>query len=712
MSDRPARTRRPRRRWRIWLRRTTFIGVLVVIAMVGGGFVALNSVKIPAPTRTIKTTSFVCTAEVADGECDPSNSVAQFASGGNNRVLVDLTEISDHLIDAVVAAEDRSFFSHGGVDPWGIARAFYRDVRGSASRQGGSTITQQYVKQVYLTNEGTLKRKIKEAAIAIKLERKLSKPEILERYLNEVYLGRGAVGVEAGARAYFDKDAKDLDIAESAFLAGLIRAPRYADEPTNPDKPEEAKEAKRRRRTVLTAMLEEKYISAEEERAAEATPLDGHVLLNPPVTKGPVVRSTFSDVGGKYVIEWARQQLVEMENVGESALYGQGLRIYLTIDPRLQAAAQLSIASVLNEPGDPSSSLMSVDDAGRIVAMIGGQNFEASEVNLALGAQGGGSGRGPGSTFKPIALAEYIAQGNSVKSEIWAPAQHIYPGADDGADWTVDNYENKDLGKLTIEQATWQSANTAYSQIMEKITPQKFREMALRLGVSAEVKPVLSSVLGPSAVSVMDMTSVYSTFANHGTLKPPYVIRRVEAADGSVLYDAAQDPLKQPQQAIDPAVADTVSSVLTGVLASGTGSRARLKTKAAGKTGTTKEYRDAWFAGYTCHVTAVVWMGFLGEPGQPVPLMDNVHGIKVTGGSLPADIWRTYMSAATDGQRGCAFKATDAGTTLVPPNEEFAPTTLPPVVVPPPADGTPPPEGGPATTAPAAPATTAAPAQP
>ena len=233
--------RKRRSSWRLWCRRITFAMILLGVGTVGAGFVALNSVKIPEATRAIKTTSFVCTAEVADGQCTPSKSVAQFAQGGNNRVLVDLGEISGNLINAVVAAEDRSFFSHGGVDPWGIARALYRDLRGSASRQGGSTLTQQYVKQVYLTADRTPQRKLKEAAIAIKLERKLTKQQILERYLNEVPLGRGAIGVEAAARAYFDKDASELDIAESAYLAGLIRAPKYADDPTDPAKPQENK---------------------------------------------------------------------------------------------------------------------------------------------------------------------------------------------------------------------------------------------------------------------------------------------------------------------------------------------------------------------------------------------------------------------------------------------------------------------------------------
>ena len=388
--------RKQRASWRVWFRRLTFAAVLLGVASVGVGFVALNSVRIPDPTRTVKTTSFVCLADVADGQCSPSNSVAQFSAGGNNRVIIDIGDMSGNLINAVVAAEDRSFFTHGGVDPWGIARALYRDLRGSASRQGGSTITQQYVKSVYLTADRTPERKLKEAAIAIKLERKLTKTEILERYLNEVPLGRGAIGIEAASRAYFDKDAADLTVSESAFIAGLIRAPRYADDPSDPSKPAENKEATRRRQTVIDAMLEEKYITKEQAEAAAAEPLDQLVLQTPPTTTGPIVKKTFADVGGKYITEWTRQQLKAMPNVGETKLLEQGLKVYLTVDPRLQAAAQLSTASVLNQPDDPSSAMVSIDDNGRIVALIGGRTSTRprSITRSARRAAAAGAGRG------------------------------------------------------------------------------------------------------------------------------------------------------------------------------------------------------------------------------------------------------------------------------------------------------------------------------
>lgn len=694
--------------WRVWMRRLAFATILLGVGAVGVVFVILNSVVIPKPTRAVKTTSFVCTAEVTNGECSAANSVGQFSAGGSKRIIVSLEEMSDHLINAVVAGEDRSFFEHSGVDPWGIARAAYRGVAGSASQQGGSTITQQLVKQVYLTSDRTAERKIKEAAIALKLERQLSKQEILRRYLNEIPLGRGAIGVEAGARAYFDKAASDLDLAESAYLAGLIRAPSYADEPTNAEKPEEGVEATRRRHTVLVAMEEEGYITAAERAAADEVPWEGHVLDRPPPSNGTDLKGTFASVGGWYVIDWVRSQLLAMPNIGESALYGEGLKVYLTVDLRQQLAAQAAVAQVLTAPEDPAAALVAVDDGGRIQALIGGRDHAQSQVNLALGKEGGGSGRAPGSTFKPIALAAYVDAGNSVSSKFWGPPIITFPKANDGEDWDVHNYEDRDWGETTLEYATWHSVNTAYAQVMQQITAEKFAAMALRLGIRSEVRQVPSAVLGTSEVSVLDMATAYSTFANHGTLKRPYIVRRVEAADGTVLYDVADDPAYAPQETIRPEVADTVTSVLAGVLRDGSGRSARIRHQAAAKTGTTDDYKDAWFVGYTCRLTAAVWMGYPGVPGEPVPVMENVRGVKVSGGTYPAQIWKKYMDVATDGTRGCTIEKVDAGTVVNPPDPQYAPTTLPPAPLPgeqpvtlP--DGTVVPPGG------SAPTTTAAP---
>jgi len=694
-----SRKRRRRPSWRMRVRRATYVGMLVVIALLGGGFVALESVTIPERVGEVRVTSFVCTAQVPDGRCDPSNAVASFAT--SNRTIIPLADVSQHMIDALLATEDRGYYRHSGVDPWGIARALYRDVRGDAVRQGGSTITQQYVKLAYLSQERTLLRKVREAGIAIKLERELSKDEILERYLNEIYFGRGAYGIEAAAQTYFGVDARSLDVPQSAFLAGLVRAPNRADPAKDPD------EAKRRRRTALVAMAEEGHISTAEVDRYDAIPLDGWVQPRQEGTTGTWVRGTFAVAGGKYITEWVRQQLAAMDGIGESKIYSGGLRVYLTIDPTLQNAAAAAVAEVVSAPEDPAVATMTVDERGRILAMIGGQNFDASEVNYALGRAGGGSGRPAGSTFKPLALAAFVEQGNSITSRVAAPKQIVFPEANAGEDWTVTNYEDREFGEISVEQATWNSVNTAYAQIMQQVTPQAFVQMAQRLGVQATVAPVLASVLGTADVSVLDMARAYSVFANHGTLVPPYIIRRVEDPDGNVLYDVA-DSAAHPELApvpdvIPPPVADTVTSALTGVVKSGSGKAAALRQPVAGKTGTTQNYRDAWFVGYSCTATTAVWMGYPGKPGYDTPAMDPYRGVQVTGGSFPAQIFKKIMTPATQAQKGCKFEKVDAGTTVGVANPAYLPTTttVPPAVAP-----APDPAAPPTTAAPATPATT------
>ncbi len=654
-------------RWRRRLRRAVYLVLLVCVVGAGALFAAINSVEVPEAAEPV-TTSFVCLSDVGEGECSPSNSVAQF-SDTEDRVIIRLDEMSPTLIDAVVAAEDRSFFEHSGVDPTGIARALYRDVRGSGSQQGGSTITQQYVKNVYLTSERTLTRKLREAALAIQLEREVSKDEILTRYLNEIYFGRGANGVEAAAQAYFGKDASALDVGESAYLAGLIRAPGLADATKDPE------EATRRRASVLEAMVDEGYISRSEADEAAAVPWEGHVLPQPPTDNGTRVRSGFSFVGGSYVVEWARAQLVE--RFGESAVYGKGLRVYLTVDPDLQDAAFGAIAKTLPAPTDPAAAFVALDDQGRVVAMVGGRDFESSEVNYALGAQGGGSGRPAGSTFKAFALAGYVEQGNSITSEIAAPQEIVVPEADDGEDWVVQNYDDEDLGVTSVAEATWHSSNTAYVQITQDVGADAVSEMATRLGVSAPVPANPSVALGTADVSPLDLAAAYSTLSNRGERKPPRIIARVEDAAGNVLYDASTDEALASSRVLATEVADTVNYTLTGVIREGTATGARFRQTAAGKTGTTQNFKDAWFVGYTCRLTAAVWMGYadLAGPDQEIPTMENVRGMKVTGGTFPAEVWRQFMLGATEGTGDCTFPEVDAGTNVREPDPRFTTTT-------------------------------------
>jgi 1A family penicillin-binding protein len=620
--------------WR-WRRLLFLLGLLGVAGVAGAGYV-LSSIPLP-PERTPEQTSFICGADVTSG-CGPANAIAELHAE-QDRVLVDLDDVPQVLIDAVLAAEDRDFFDHGGIDPLGIGRAAWADIRNRGRTQGGSTITQQYVKNVYLSSERTLVRKLKEAVLAVKLERELGKEQILERYLNTVYFGRGAYGVGAAARAYFGNPVNDLGIAESAYLAGLIRAPESADATEHPE------EATRRRRSVLDAMVEEGSITAQERDAADAVPWTWPwVLPKDETPESMEVSAAAAAADAEYFVEYVRQYL--SERYGDARVYGGGLRVYTTIDLRMQQAAVDAVASTLDQPGDPSGSVVAVDDGGFVRVMVGGSDFATNQVNLAVGRAGGGSGRQPGSTFKAVALAEAVREGYSVMSTFRAPSTITIPEANAGGDWEVDNYDGEEFGVLDLIDATRLSVNTVYAQLMVELGAENVVRMANDLGVSAELQPDNALVLGGGEVSVLDMASAFSTFADGGVHRTPIVVTRVETADGQVLESNAPEETT----VLTPEQNTVVTYCLRQVIANGTGTAAAFGKEAAGKTGTTTGYRDAWFVGYTPRLTAAVWMGYPDpdENGEPVP-MDDVHGRRVTGGSFPAEMWRKFMEVATEG---------------------------------------------------------------
>lgn len=665
-----------RRRSILWrLRRFGYVLLVLAIVAVGGLWMALNTIDLPPAKRSMETT-FVCDIEVPDGECDFNNSMARL-SATEERVNVDYEDLPPVLVQAVLAAEDRKFFDHSGIDPLGIGRAFYQSVLGdSQSRQGGSTITQQYVKLTYLNSDRSLERKLREAVLAVKLEGELDKRDILTRYLNEIYFGRGAYGVEAASREYFGIGVENLQLHQAAYLAGLIRAPERADATRDPE------EATRRRDTVLAGMVSEGYITSEQAEFAGSVPWVWETVApdGTPQTMTVLPRSTDTsdlgevrdaEVGAEYWVDLVRRQLRERFGPGAET---QGLRVYTTYDPQMQRQAYEAVTDSLNRADGPVGSLVAIDTDGRVRAMVGGTDFANNKVNLALGRQGGGSGRQPGSTFKPFALAAFIEEGYSTESLFRSPPTTQFPGVftEPGKLWSPRNFSRADEGVVTVEEATWSSSNTVYAGIVNLVTPQKLAEMANRLGVTAELRNDYSLVLGTGEVSVMDMASAYSTFADRGVHIDPYVIRRVESSRGEVLFDAATDV--EGEQVISEEVADTVNSVLSGVLITGTGRGANIGVPAAGKTGTTTDSRDAWFAGYTCNLTAAVWMGY----EQPQP-MDDFRGDEVSGGTWPARIWADFMSEATADDEECEFPPTDAGERLV--NQSLAgqrtTTTLP-----------------------------------
>ena len=479
-------------------------------------------------------------------------------TAGVNRVSVKLAEVPKVLVNAVLATEDRHFFSHGGVDPVGIVRATWADVRGG-SLQGGSTLTQQYVKNVYLGHERTFARKVKEAALAVKLERKLTKRQILERYLNTIYFGRGAYGVQAASRAYFGKDVGELGLSEAAYLASVIRSPVAADPRTNPQRADAGRDRS------LAAMVSAGWITA----AQRAEAMKGHVhdqavdqAKTEPMFANP-------EDGTQYFAEYVRQKLVEM--YGEATVYGGGLRVTTSLDLKMQHAGYRAVHDVLNGRDDPAGALVALDENGYVRAMVAGRDWEASKVNLAIGAGGGGSGRQAGSTFKPFLLAEIVKEGYTVQSTFPAPEKVVFPRANKGRDYAVENFDKESFpDPITLIDATKNSVNTVFAQAAKAIGPAHLVDMAKALGIHSDLGPDLSLVLGSNEVSVLDMASAYSTFADQGEHIEPTTIVEVASADGRVLYSARPAHTR----VLSRRQADVVNYCLQQVVQGGTGTGA------------------------------------------------------------------------------------------------------------------------------------------
>jgi penicillin-binding protein 1A len=644
------------RRSFVWrLRRLWYLVALLTIAGVSGVGYVLAQVPLPEADQPVETTFLYDTG---------GNKLAELA-GSENRTSVRLDAVSPHLVAAVLAGEDRDFFRHPGVDLGAIARATVADLRGKPL-QGGSTITQQYVKNTYVGDERSLARKLKEAVLAVKLERKLPKREILERYLNTVYFGRGAYGVQAAARAYYFTSVDQLDVRQSAFLAGLIRAPEAADPSVHPA------EADRRRDLVVAAMLDEHAITEAQARAALAEPVATWSRPRADVVHDRYVDAQFAT---PYVVEHVRRELRSL-GFTDAQINGGGLRVTTSLDLHLQEAAYKAVyTDTLNRPGDPAGALVAVDTGGWIRAMVGGRDWDAqtpyARVNLATGRDGGGTGRQPGSSFKPMALAAAVDAGYSTRSAFDAPATFTFPKADDGKDYEVSNFEGESFDRIDLVEATQHSVNTVYAQLVDAIGPERVAAMAHRLGITSDVPAVLSVALGTPFVSVVEMADAYLTFATRGIQVAPELIERVTDQQGRVLYA----PQRRPQRVLQQRTADVVTWALRQVVAGGTGTRAQLPVDAAGKTGTTQDHGDAWFVGYTPGLSTAVWMGY---PEGQTHRMDHVHGIKVTGGSLPAEAWRRFMAVATKDARYAGRFGPEpdlAAGRLVPGSGKVAPST-------------------------------------
>jgi penicillin-binding protein 1A len=549
-----------------------------------------------------------------------------------NRQPVPLHQVGRYMRHATVAIEDRRFYEHGGIDFEGIVRALWSDIRAGRVVQGGSTITQQLVRNLYISREVTFKRKLKEACLAIKLSRAKPKNWILGAYMNQVYYGNHAYGVEAAAQTYFSRHAGSLTLKQSALLAGLPQAPSVYDPFTRPA------EALARRDAVLRAMAAAGYITAEQLGEATAD-RDLHLRAG----------KLYSRIREPYFFSYVRNELIK--EYGANTVRSGGLRVSTTIDPRLQADARKAIVGTLYLKEDPAAAIVSINPAnGAIRAMTAISRRRGNQFNLA--AQGR---RQAGSTFKTFVLTAAIAQGMNPDTTSYVSAPFHYQPDPYSPAWDVATYDHSYLGTTSVTNATLRSDNTVYAQLTLDVGPEKVAEMAHRLGVQSSLTTregayVPSLGLGAIAVSPLDMASAYATIAAGGIYSKPMAITKVVLANGKEDTDAGWGkPVRR--RAIADWVAYEVRKILEENMTSGTGTGAYFGRPSAGKTGTTDDYADAWFCGFTPNLETTVWVGY---PAGEIP-MRNVHGIEVSGPTFPAQIWRTFMQSALGSSRVVEF---------------------------------------------------------
>ncbi|KQT64411.1 MULTISPECIES: transglycosylase domain-containing protein [unclassified Aureimonas] len=515
---------------------------------------------------------------------------------------VSLDEMSPYIPQAVMAIEDRRFYSHFGIDPLGILRAAFENAQAGATVQGGSTLTQQLAKNVFLTPDQNIERKIQEVILALWLETRFSKDQILEMYLNRVYFGSGATGVEAAARRYFNKSAKEVTLGEAALLAGLLKAPSRLSPAKDPDA------AKARADIVLQAMLEEKLIDQAEYEAAKAQ-------------KATKARSYWTG---------AEHYAADLVMRDIKALVGDvktDVVVETTIDLGLEKDAEKAISATIDgaKQNVSQGALVSVDGTGAIRAIVGGRDYATSQFNRAVDAK-----RQPGSAFKPFVYETALEQG-------WRPDTVVNDQPTQIGNWSPQNYDNKFRGPVTVADALAHSLNTIAAQLTVAVSPAAVIQTAQKMGIASPIIDNPSIALGTSEVSLLELTGAFAPFANGGYLAKPHLVNRITDVDGTVLYERGADV---PPVIVAPEIVGMMNAMLTRVVTSGTGRKAQLKDwQVAGKTGTTQDFKDAWFVGYTANLTTGVWLG--NDNGAPMK--------KVTGGTLPAVVWHSFMEAAHEG---------------------------------------------------------------
>ena len=663
--------------WVLWV---MGVGLLVLIvatlAFAAGGYLGVvQGVKeLEAPENVESHPTYLYSAPL--GESESSRRVIGTIFSGKNRKTASLAEMPPHLLNALVAKEDERFREHSGVDLWGIMRALYVDIRAGATVEGASTITQQYVKNAYLSHDQSITRKVKEALIAVELERSVykdNKDQVIADYLNTVYFGSNAYGVQAASETYFGKFVSDLSVAESATLVGLLWSPSTLGQDRDG--------AWAQRDLVLRKMFETGYISSQDYNEALEAPLPERWPAGAMVEtglQGPSTTRSFSDL--------AEEELIA-RYVANTVLQG-GMSVYTTIDLVNQVAAREILygpEGYLPGADDPDLALVSLDpETGRIKAMVGNRDPEA-QFNLVTQGY-----RQPGSAFKPFALIAALEQGIDPETEFVSEKKEYMvevPGLGRPVKWRVENYDGIVRGRIPLKEALWWSDNTVFTDLVMNPDgnglengPSAVIDVAKRLGVTADFgpQPHPSAVLGTQEVSPLDMATAYATIANGGRKVEPTTITRVvsNGQDGDeVLYDAPER--MRGEQVIDEEIAHKATELMIGDVTEGIARDASLGERpVAGKTGTSENFFDAWFVGYVPQMVTGVWMGYAEGGATLEYTLDYARELNgLSGGITPAEIWKTYMEDVMAGQpieefEGVEFseepKETTAGTTTGP----------------------------------------------
>jgi len=639
----------------------TFLVVAVLIPLVTAGTALASIVYLPLPAPPLPTPKPGIESRITR-IFDVAGKEVGLLRKFDTSIPVKSGDIPDVLKQAVVAVEDRRFYSHGGIDPMGALRALWADVRGRQVVQGGSTITQQYVKNVYTSGERTLARKIREAVLASQLDRKVTKDEILYRYLSNIYLGGGAYGIGAAAESYFKKPVNALTASESAMLAGLISAPSDFEPRSNPN------QAEINRVFVLDKMLEQNRLDSVRHAQAVSERLF-FPTSETPAPSGPatiVHPLELQSASQPYYVDYVRRYL--SAKYGPDIVYRGGLKVETALDPKLQTMAEESVKKALAGTSAPLEMALATVEPGTgfVKAIVGGRDFAKSQVNLALGncaedyvapqegpicLSGGGTGRQPGSSMKPVTLAKAYEEGIGPGRVYAGPGTYRIPNCP-GDQCTVSNVESGSYGSISLKQATAFSVNTVYAQLVADVGVKDTAEMAHRLGITMVAADGnqpngeaygVSLTLGAAEVSPLDMAAAYGVFAARGVQYYATPVVKVTDANGKVLEDNTK---RQGKRVLTEAVADNVTDALKGVISGGTGTGANIGRPegSAGKTGSTENNADAWFVGYTPALSTAIWMGYSDSNTKS---LRNIKGTSIVyGGTIPAATWKDYMGQA------------------------------------------------------------------